>query len=157
MTVKGINLSIDDLQALTETLSIQWFQKPFVHKAVYNSRFQTTGGRYMLSDHSIQVNPKVEDLYGMEELVGVLKHELCHYHLHIEGRGYKHGDYDFKDLLLRTGSPRYCKPLKSRETSSRKIRIYTCTNCGLQYNRKRRVDTKRFRCGKCHGILKEIQ
>lgn len=155
MTGKGRNLSIDDLQTLTESLSVQWFQKPFVHKAVYNSRLQTTGGRYMLSDHSIQVNPKVENVYGLVELVGVLKHELCHYHLHIEGRGYKHGDRDFKDLLKKTDSPRYCKPLRSQQPSARKVRIYICTNCGLTYERKRRVDTKRFRCGRCHGMLKE--
>lgn len=155
MTVKSRNLSSDELQILTERLSVQWFQKPFVHKALYNRRLQTTGGRYMLSDHSIQVNPKVENLYGMEELVGVLKHELCHYHLHIEGKGYKHGDRDFKELLKETNSPRYCKPLKSQQPSVGTIRIYSCTDCGLNYERKRRIDTKRFRCGRCHGMLQE--
>lgn len=53
----------------------------------------------MLSDHSIEVNPQIEKEFGRDEVVGVIKHELCHYHLHIEGRGYKHGDSDFKALL----------------------------------------------------------
>ena len=28
----------------------------------------------------------------MEELIGIIKHELCHYHLHLEGKGYQHRD-----------------------------------------------------------------
>ena len=53
----------------------------------------------MLSDHSIEINPLVLEVHGMEELIGVIKHELCHYHLHIEGKGYRHRDADFKNLL----------------------------------------------------------
>ena len=65
----------------------------------------------MLSDHSIEINPLVVEVYGMEELIGVIKHELCHYHLHIEGKGYRHRDADFKNLLHQTSSPRFCQPL----------------------------------------------
>ncbi|WP_432355967.1 SprT family protein [Sporosarcina sp. A2] len=150
-------LTIPELQALTEALSMQWFHKPFQHVVSYNSRLRTTGGRYMLSDHSIEVNPQIEKEFGRDEVVGVIKHELCHYHLHIEGRGYKHGDSDFKALLKKTNSPRFCKSLKSRKLSSRSIRIYSCMQCGLRYERKRRVDTQRYRCGKCHGVLKETK
>ncbi|MDW0110174.1 SprT family protein [Sporosarcina aquimarina] len=153
MTGRNENLSVKDLQELTESLSIQWFQKPFIHQVTYNSRLRTTGGRYMLADHSIQVNPIVESRYGIEEVIGVLKHELCHYHLHIEGRGYKHGDQDFKELLRVTESPRYCKSLNDEEPLTKVMRLYTCTNCGLLYKRKRRVDTRKFRCGKCRGKL----
>ena len=46
-----------------------------------------------------EINPLVVEVYGMEELIGVIKHELCHYHLHIEGKGYRHRDADFKNLL----------------------------------------------------------
>ncbi len=143
-----------ELQELTEQLSLRWFGRPFIHQAVYNPRLRTTGGRYMLRDHSIQVNPDVEKIYGEEELIGVLKHELCHYHLHLEGRGYKHGDSDFKELLRKTGSPRFCKPLQAEQ--QRTVRHYRCADCGRQYDRKRRVDTSRYRCGKCHGKLQEF-
>ena len=53
----------------------------------------------MLQTHHIQINPKSFEIYGIEELEGIIRHELCHYHLHIEGKGYKHRDKDFKDLL----------------------------------------------------------
>ena len=39
----------------------------------------------------------------MEELIGIIKHELCHYHLHLEGKGYQHRDKDFKELLKKVG------------------------------------------------------
>ena len=62
----------------------------------------------------------------MEELIGVIKHELCHYHLHIEGKGYQHRDADFRELLKRTNSPRFCSTLsgeKSKEDYKRSIHI----------------------------------
>ena len=157
MTTEHVIMSVDELQTLTEMLSLKWFRKPFRHSVMYNNRLRTTGGRYMLGDHSIQMNPIVEVLYGREEVIGVLKHELCHYHLHIEGRGYKHGDLEFKDLLNSTQSPRFCKPLYKHNKTSARIRVYTCVQCELMYERKRRVDTNRFRCGKCHGKLREVQ
>lgn len=33
----------------------------------------------------------------------IIKHELCHYHLHLRGMGYKHRDADFKTLLAQVG------------------------------------------------------
>ena len=49
--------------------------------------------------HNIEINKKHYEEFGIEELIGIIKHELCHYHLHIEKRGYKHRDQDFKELL----------------------------------------------------------
>ena len=86
----------EELQGLIETVSLETFGKPFIHVACFNKRLRTTGGRYMLYDHSIEINPLVLNIHGTEELLGVIKHELCHYHLHIEGRGYRHRDEDFK-------------------------------------------------------------
>ena len=157
MKDKHQSMSVDELQRLTEDLSQHWFGKPFLHRVQYNSRLRTTGGRYMLKDHSIQLNPIVEMLHGTEEVIGVIKHELCHYHLHIEGRGYKHGDSEFKELLKKTESPRFCKPLRDAERPPRQSHYYTCTSCGLVYERKRRVDIKRYNCGKCHGKLRKTR
>ena len=110
----------------------------------------------MLADHSIEINPLVNEVYGMEELVGVIKHELCHYHLHIEGKGYRHRDADFKELLNETSSPRFCKPLVQRKQTSSTIYIYKCKACGLEYKRKRRMDIRKYRCGKCAGSIMEV-
>lgn len=146
----------EELQRLTEETSLKWFQKPFRHQAYFNKRLRTTGGRYKLSDHHIEINPLVIQLHNQEELIGIIKHELCHYHLHIEGKGYKHGDADFKQLLQHTDSPRHCKPLAERN-AVKTVHIYQCTACGLRYERKRRMDCSKYRCGKCAGEIRKVQ
>lgn len=44
------------LQKLVETTSLDHFNQPFKHKAYFNSRLRTTGGRYVLSTHHIEIN-----------------------------------------------------------------------------------------------------
>ena len=144
-----------ELQHLVEQISLRFFDKPFFHKAFFNSRLRTTGGRYLLGTHNIEINEKYLLQLGESELVGIIKHELCHYHLHLEGKGYRHRDQDFRLLLKKVGAPRFCSqlPEKPKRRSSKRILFYECSNCHLQYQRKRKIDTKRFVCGKCRGKL----
>lgn len=146
-----------ELQQLVQQLSIEAFRKPFKHETRFNARLRTTGGRYKLIDGSIEINPAVLELYDMKELIGIIKHELCHYHLHQEGKGYRHGDADFKRLLKETGSPRYCKPLGTATSKPKKIHLYQCKSCQLEYRRKRKMDVRKYRCGKCAGEITLIQ
>lgn len=143
----------EQLQELVEAISLEFFQKVFRHKATFNKRLRTTGGRYMLASHNIDINPKYYEEHGLDEMIGIIKHELCHYHLHIEGRGYKHGDREFKELLTKVGAPRFCTPLYSKETKPRVTLVYKCKECGQLYYRKRKVDTTRMVCGKCAGKI----
>ena len=146
----------EDLTNLIRKVSLEVFGKPFLHSAEFNGRLRTTGGRYMLSDHSVQINPLVVEIYGMKELIGVVKHELCHYHLHIEGKGYRHRDADFKNLLLKRLRPKVLPASYTRETPSAVFRFYKCKSCGLEYKRRRRVDIQKYRCGKCSGAIAEV-
>ncbi|WP_409252633.1 SprT family protein [Bacillus sp. SCS-153A] len=143
-----------ELQQLVEEISSASFGKPFRHRAFFNKRLRTTGGRYMLRSHNIEINIKYLEENGMDELVGIIKHELCHYHLHIEGRGYKHRDKDFKDLMTQVNAPRHCNPLQSSIKKKQKMLQYVCTGCNLVYRRRRRINTERYVCGKCRGRLK---
>ncbi|SDN38517.1 SprT-like protein [Psychrobacillus sp. OK028] len=150
-------MSDEKLYELVCRVSKEIFGKDFQHKAYFNQRLRTTGGRYMLRSHHIEINPLVFEKYGMDELVGVIKHELCHYHLHIEGKGYQHRDADFRELLKTTNSPRFCSTLIERKT--RKITkryTYMCAKCSLSYNRKIRLNTQKYRCGRCYGELKLV-
>ncbi|WP_071396432.1 SprT family protein [Bacillus tuaregi] len=144
-----------ELQKLVEDISIKYFHKPFRHRAIFNNRLKTTGGRYLLKSHDIEMNIKYYQQLGIEELVGIIKHELCHYHLHIEGKGYKHRDKDFKELMEVVGAPRYCSslPENSAGPKSQKVNIYICNSCNQIYRRKRRMDTKKYVCGICRGAL----
>src|SRR4051812_32179791 len=144
-----------ELQSLVEEISRDYFNKPFRHKAIFNVRLKTTGGRYLLGSHDIEMNKKYFDQFGKDELVGIIKHELCHYHLHLEGRGYRHRDRDFKKLLHAVGAPRYCSSLPEaiEKRKSQRVLTYICSKCKQEYKRKRRIDPKRYVCGNCRGEL----
>ncbi|GAB4074251.1 SprT family protein [Barrientosiimonas marina] len=145
------SLNEAELYNLVDRLSRHYFHKPFSHDVIFNHRLRTTGGRYMPAAKTIELNPKYVLESSEEEVMGILKHELCHYHLHIEGKGYRHGDRDFKALLKQTGSPRHCSPLPSAE--KRPKYRYQCGQCGYIYERIRRINLTKYRCGKCRGQL----
>ncbi|RDW17184.1 SprT family protein [Oceanobacillus arenosus] len=142
------------LYNLVDKLSVEFFDKPFEHDVEFNHRLRTTGGRYIPAKKLIQLNPKYVTEMDNNEFIGIIKHELCHYHLHIEGKGYKHIDPEFKVLLRKTGSPRHCKPLPSQKRTYRYL--YKCKQCNQEYKRVRRVDLNKYRCGKCNGNLIEL-
>jgi SprT-like protein len=146
------------VQQLTEQLSLQFFKRPFRHRAYINKRLRTTGGRYLLHSHHIEVNEKYVLEYGKEELTGIIMHELCHYHLHLQGKGYKHGDDDFKKLLVETHSPRYCRALPGKKEGKkvRQVLHYRCLECGIVYKRHRKMNVHKYVCGSCRGRLTEI-
>ena len=136
------------LQQWMELISVRCFNCPFTHRAIINPRLKTTGGRYHLTTHHIDINPLVYEKYGWTELVDVILHELCHYHLHLSGKGYQHRDADFKQLLKDVGGSRYVKPLTERVYRYK----YQCESCEQHYNRQKRMDTRRYRC-QCRGEL----
>jgi SprT-like protein len=148
-----------ELQLLVEEISLQFFHKPFRHLASFNSRLKTTGGRYLLQTHNIELNKSYFEQLGEDELIGIIKHELCHYHLHLEKKGYKHQDPDFKNLMKQVGAPRFCSQLPDRPKTNRsqKLHMYACTGCSIVFKRKRAVNVKKYVCGKCKGKLKKIQ
>lgn len=143
----------EQLTALVRQLSLTFFATSFSHQAYFNPRLRTTGGRYMLATHHIEVNPKVYENYGEEELSNVIKHELCHYHLHLANLGYQHRDADFKQLAKRVGAPRFCQPLAPRKYPHK----YQCERCATSYQRQRKIDTTRYRCGRCKGKINKIE
>ncbi|GMK42085.1 protein SprT [Paenibacillus sp. CCS19] len=145
----------ETLQTWVERVSLEWFGRPFKHRATFNGRLKATGGRYFTKSHNIEISPHQLEAFGAEETEKIIKHELCHYHLHLLKRGYQHRDQDFKQLLAQVGASRYCRTLPERE--ARKPRPFKykllCGACGMEYLRRRRLDPARYRCGKCAGKL----
>lgn len=141
------------LQQLVEEISLASFGRAFTHQATFNRRLKTTGGRYHLRSHHLDFNPRVYEKYGRDELVKVIKHELCHYHLHLLGKGYQHKDQDFKALLKQVGGSRYVQPLAEERRKETTLWQYECTKCSGKIMRKRRFDTQRYVCGQCQGKL----
>ena len=136
-----------ELQQLTQEISRTSFHREFTHKITYNKRLRSSGGRYLLKTGNIEINPLVEQELGLEALIGVIKHELCHYHLHQTGGGYRHRDADFKRLLHQVGGSRFVERMKEPNF------LYECTACHHRYPRMRKMNTNRYVCGKCRGKL----
>jgi SprT-like protein len=153
----GLLMDQKQLQDLVMEISTDSFGKAFRHTATFNTRLRTTGGRYLLRTHNLEFNLKQLEQFGLDEFVKIVKHELCHYHLHLEGRGYKHQDADFKTLLKKVGGSRYCQPIPGQRTQSLRRYVYECVNCHQKYMRKRQIDLKKYRCGTCRGKLKLIE
>lgn len=143
----------EELQKWVEAVSENDFGKPFRHQASFNLRLRTTGGRYLLRTHNLEFNPKQLEVFGSIEFEKIIKHELCHYHLHLEGKGYRHQDPDFKNLLSLVGGSRYCQLIPGARRQSAMRYTYMCKKCQAQYIRKRKIDLKRYRCGRCGGRL----
>ena len=135
------------LQQLCQKISNEYFHKEFQHQITYNARLKSSGGRYILKTGNIEINPKVENILGKEVLIGVIKHELCHYHLHQEGKGYRHQDRDFKMLLQQVGGHRFVERMDSFRY------VYSCKSCGTTFRRMRKINTNKFCCGRCRGSL----
>lgn len=138
------------LQKLVERISLKYFKRPFKHRAAFNSRLRTTGGRYHLQTHNLDFNPKIQAEFGAEIFEGIIKHELCHYHLHLANRGYRHRDVEFKELLDKVGGLRYTPSLEIK--AGKAVRwLYECEDCEMKIHRKRRFNTHKFICSQCKG------
>jgi len=139
-----------DLQKFVENVSIQSFHKPFKHEAHFNTRLRTTGGRYHAETHNLDFNSKILNEFGKDAFLGVVKHELCHYHLHLENKGFQHKDPDFKHLLKEVGGLRFTPSLKTK-AKSLKLWVYECTGCLESIYRERRFNTEKFVCSHCQS------
>ena len=127
------------------------FQRDFKHEAVWNTRLRTTGGRFFPKDGHLDFNPTIYQEFGLNIFRKIVRHELCHYHLYFERKGYRHKDKDFKDLLQAVDGLRYTPTSKVNARAS--LKIYYCQACGQVFQRKRRINTQKYRCGKCRGRL----
>ena len=145
-----------ELQNLVEQISLTYFKRPFNHQVKINNRMRTTGGRYFLKDHHIEINGHFLAENYRQDLIGIIKHELTHYHLHLLGKGYQHRNTDFKNLLKQVGGSRYTPDIGLRRKAKINY-LYRCQNCGLIYPRVRKINTRRYYCGKCRGELHLIK
>ena len=139
-----------NLTEYVQEVSREDFDRPFRHEARWNSRLRTTGGRFFPKDGHLDFNPKMLEAHGLDLFRKIVRHELCHYHLFFEKKGYRHGDRDFKQLLQEVGGLRFVPQIEERVQS---FHHYSCQSCGQLYQRRRRINTQKYRCGRCHGHL----
>lgn len=134
------------LQSLVKRVSLADFHTPFQHQATFNGRLKTTGGRFHVQTGNLDFNPRMFAQITPQERLGIIRHELCHYHLYFAGRGYKHRDGDFRALLAQVDGSRYAPSIGIKAGWQ-----YQCTQCGQRVVRQRRFDVKRYVCRRCRG------
>jgi SprT-like protein len=142
-----------ELQQLTKRIAKESFGKNFPYKVVFNRRLKTTGGRYHLNDHHIDINPLMLEEFDEATLIGVIKHELVHYFVHMLNEKPDHRNPHFQQLLRQVGGLRYAPATSKRRQTAPKL-IYQCQKCGLEYLRRRRINTQKYVCSKCRGRLR---
>ena len=139
-----------ELQRLVEHISLESLVS-FSSSSLVQCQAADTGGRYQLKDHSIEINPKMLTDYGEATLVGIIKHELCHYHLHLAGNldNTAHGRFENccnrSVVAVCTGT----KIVQPNHAAGNCM----CQHCGQKYYRARRIDVSKMVCGRCHGRL----
>ncbi|MCS4488324.1 SprT family protein [Streptococcus sciuri] len=138
-----------NLTDYVKTVSLEDFNKPFLHKAYWNKRLRTTGGRFFPDDGHLDFNPKMYEKFGCEIFRKIVRHELCHYHLYYDHKGFRHRDKDFKVLLQQVDGLRYAPNLNQASN----LYEYTCQSCHKVYKRKRRINTQKYVCSFCRGQL----
>lgn len=143
----------EELEKLVQAISLEYFERSFNHKVTFNRRLRTTGGRYHLNTHNLDFNPKILKVFGLEVFIGIVKHELCHYHLHIENKGYRHRDRDFKELLQKVEGLRYTPSIELEKGILLRW-VYSCQRCQEKLYRKRRFNVNQFVCAHCEGRLR---
>lgn len=148
-------MSDQELTELIQKVSQEYFGKPFIHQAMFNSRLRTTGGRFHLNDRHIDINPRIYQDFGSQALIGVIKHELCHYHLYNDGLPAQHKDRSFKILLNQVGGLRY-SPIQST-VKNKTYHVYECSKCHVIYRRVKKINLHKYVCGKCRGKLKYLK
>lgn len=82
-------------------------------------------GKKVRQPLKISISKNLLEYYSLENIEGVIKHELCHYHLYKMGGKFSDGDKEFEDELKRIGS-------HSSRTLTRAGIVYTvrCSCCG---------------------------
>lgn len=143
-----------ELQQWVEAISLRDFGRPFLHRATFNKRLRSTGGRYLLHTHNIEISRRQWERFGPEEVEKIIKHELCHYHLHLQNKGYRHRDRDFRELLQRVGGSRYCRRVDDGRRKEPYRYKLVCRACGAEYLRRRKWNPNKYVCGKCRGPLR---
>ncbi|WP_127849525.1 SprT family protein [Lacticaseibacillus hulanensis] len=143
-----------ELQARVETISMKYFGRPFVNVASFNGRLRRAAGRFLPATQNLDFSSKLFAQYDEATQNQIIKHELTHYHLYRQHRGYQHRDADFKALLRQVGGTRYAPTPRVAEAT--RYVIYQCRSCATLYPRKRHLNTKRYVCSRCHGKLQEV-
>ena len=145
-------LTNEGLLELTKKIADGSFHRKFKGTIKYNNRLTRTGGyttccKLKEGETNIDISFQHAKYLGKRELVGIIKHELCHYFLYIDKLPCDHKDATFISLAKQAGAPLHCGRLNKY--------LYYCPHCKAY-----RVSISKFQnislCGKCSHVVSYI-
>jgi SprT-like protein len=153
-----IDFQPEKLQALANKLSQHFWRQDCAIPVVWNGRLTKAMGRFLFSPQSkkplplrIEMSKHAAQFINREIFIAVLLHELCHYHLFIQGQPFDDHHPLFEKELRRVGA-----------ISTNTVQIpqkgfqLMCSKCKKKIGTRKRFNTARYLSGCCKAkVLKE--
>lgn len=149
------DFSAEKLAQLARTLSLKHWNKDCLIPVEWNGRLTASMGRFAYKVRGkeripikIEMSKHAAKFLDQETLSKVLLHELCHYHLFIQGRPFADHHPQFEKELERVGAistNTVQVPQKGYELS--------CSRCQKVVGKRRRINTKLYKSICCEAPL----
>lgn len=152
---RTVDMDPQKLKRLANKLSLHFWGKPCQIPVAWNGRLRRTMGRFLFTEQSgkrtplkIELSKYAAQWIDRDIFVAVLLHELCHYHLFIQGQPYQDHHPVFEQELKRVGAistQRVQLPQKA-------YKLY-CQGCERYLGIRRRLNTSRYRSQCCQKAI----
>jgi SprT-like protein len=134
------------LKAWADELALRHFGASFDGTVAWAPRLRRRAGDYVPARNAIRLSGPYFDRYGTDQARATLLHELCHWWAWRHGGDHRENSRAFRDLLRRTGAPRYAPPPPD-DGRSRPTYRYRCPACGRLFVYRRRISG--YACSTC--------
>lgn len=154
------NIDFDSakLQALANKLSLHFWNEPLKVPVAWNGRITRSMGRFVYrmkgknrEPVKIEMSKYAAQFVDREIFIAVLLHEMCHYHLFMQGKPFLDHQPDFEQELERVGAI----STNTVKLPSKAYKLH-CKQCKQVLGHMKRINPDRYRSPCCHSeILKE--
>jgi SprT-like protein len=153
-----IDFNPEILQKLADKLSLHYWQRKCEVPVTWNGRLTRSMGRFLYSTkgkgrtpQGIELSKYAAQFINRDIFISVLLHELCHYHLFIQGKPFDDHHPVFEKELERVGAI----STNTVQIPQKSFQLY-CSKCNKSIGIRKRLNTALYRSGCCKGkILKK--
>lgn len=143
---KEINTDANKIQQLANKLSQHFWQADCAIPVVWNGRLTRSMGRFIFKiDGSKRIPIKIElskyssQFIDRDIFVAVLLHELCHYHLFVQGKPFEDRHPVFEKELQRVGAI----STNRVQIPQKAYKLY-CSACNAYLGTRKRLNVRRY-------------
>lgn len=146
MKIRDIDFNPERLQALANKLSLHFWNESISVPVVWNGRLTRSMGRFVYRVQGkhrepvkIEMSKYAAQFINREIFIAVLLHEMCHYHLFVQGKSFLDHHPVFEQELRRVGAI-------STNTVRLPSKIYklVCKKCQRELGHMKRFNPDRY-------------